>query len=203
MCSAAGTTCLLQAAARDVLPPAALPCWAWGTTCPRPGPEQEIGENQQQRRVTLSPTLVITAWLHPRTAGAIASLKPLFCASSSNSQAEKCAALQISRPCSRSRELALENNPWSSVALARQQHPNPAPSRAQWPVIQATLLGKHPPPPSVGTDQSWPPPPRRQQTALHVRVPTLPMALPACCPPPAGEAALRPLIRGDHRAQCR
>lgn len=202
MCSAAGTTCLLRAAARDVLPLAALLCCTWGTTRVRPGPEQEIAENQQQWQVTLSPTLVITAWLHPRTAGAIASLKPVFCASSSNSQAEKYAALQISRPYSRSRELALENNPWSSAALAHQQHPNPAPSQAQWPMIQAMLLGKHPPPPSVGTDQSWPPPPRRKQTAIHVHVPTLPIALPACCPPPAGEAALHPLIPGDHRAQC-
>lgn len=105
MCSAAGTTCLLRAAALNVVPVAALPRRPWGTTRACPGPEQEVEENQQQ--VTLSLTLVITARLHLRTAGAIASPKPVFCVSSSNSWAEKHAGLQISQPHSRSWELGL------------------------------------------------------------------------------------------------
>lgn len=39
--------------------------------------------------------------------------------------------------------------------------------------------------------------------AVHVRVPTLPVSLPACCLPPAREAASRPLVSpGTTVAQC-
>ena len=203
MCSAAGMTCLLQAVALNVLPTAALPRWAWGTTCARLGPEQEVRENQQQHWVTLSLTLVVTAWLHPKTAEAIASLKPLFCVSSSNSQAEKCTGLQISALLSQQGTGAIKQPlELSSSALSAAPKHSPilgsAAARdlghAAWKTPATRLGGQRP---------ALTPSHHREQTAVHVRVPTLPMSLPACCPPSAREAAPHPLASpGTTVAQC-
>lgn len=134
----------------------------------------------------LSLTLVITAWLHLRTTGAITPPKACFFVFLLLIPGQSCSGLQISALFSRQGIEAVKQplEISSSVPSAASKAKPSAvlgsvagdPGHAAWKT-PAIPLGGHRP---VLTPSH-----RREQMAVHVHVPTLPMSLCASCLPPA------------------